>query len=128
MNSVDVRTAVYDYLATMGGGVRIVSAYDHATGEVPRYEVQPAAETNRQVTLDGDTMHTGQIAVTAVVAAGQGEAGFLPLVRAVQAHFAPATRIDGIVIEALPTPSLPIIDGNEVRVPIIIRFRALLSN
>lgn len=126
-DTFSVRTVIYDHLASMGGGVPIQSAYVDSPADVPRYEVSIAGEANMPFLLDGGNQHTGEIQVAAVVRNGTGEAEFGALVAAVQNHFNPLNRINGIAVIGIPEAKPPLIDGDELRVPILIRYRTILS-
>lgn len=122
-----IRTAIYDHLATLAGSVPIQSAYVGGDAVTPRYEVAIVGENNETFLLDGGTKHTAEIQITAVVAKGKGEADFGALVSAIQNHFPPQDRIGGIVVVNMPEARPPILDGDEFRIPILIRYRAIIA-
>ena len=124
----DIRKVVYGRLQTLGAGVPVVSAYKGSSKALPRLEVQPATEVNRTITMLGDTQHTGEIAITIVVGADTGEDAFGTLVDALQGHFPAGYDLGGgVTTLELPTPRMPpILDGAELRLPVLIKFRAYI--
>lgn len=121
-----VRFAVYNYLAANVGGVPIVSAYASNVGAVPRYEVEIVGEVNEPM-LNGETIHRGEIQITAVALSDTGEGGFAPLVATIQNTLPAGLRIGGIAIERKPESRAPMLDGAEIRVPMAVRFKAIMA-
>ncbi len=121
-----VRFSVYDYLAASVSLAPVVSAYASSDGPVPRYVVEIVGESNQPM-LNGETIHRAAIQITAVAAADTGEAGFAPLVAEIQSAMTAGLRIGGIAIERKPEIRAPLLDGNEIRVPMAIRFKAIMA-
>ena len=127
MDQLDARNVVMSRLAEMPDAppIRWPNAASSA-GAIPRLEVQSAPSSAVPFLLDGGHRYAGELAVTAVGANERGTAETDAMVKAILAHFAPPLRLDGVVIVDLPDVRPPLVTDTEFRVPIFIRYRALL--
>lgn len=127
MDPIDARDVVLARLSALPDAPPIRWPGERsASGALPRIEVQQAAASARPLLMDGGHAYTGEIAAIVVAKGENGTGETDAIVRALYDWFRPPLTLDGVVIVDAPDVRPPLVTGTEFRVPVLIRYRALL--
>ena len=124
-----IEDTLFSHLATLTTTPATTFAWPNRShsGSVPRIEVQHVANNAFGSTLDHGIDQPGLLVLTAVVETGTGTGVLTDLAAQIIAHFDREQFVDAewrIRISNAPSPSQPIPDGGETRLPVTVAYIA----
>lgn len=124
-----IEDTLFSHLATLTTSPVTTFAWPNRphSGNVPRIEVQHVANNAFGGSIDRGTDQPGLLVLTAVVESGTGTGVLTDLAAQIIAHFDRRQFVNSewrIRITNTPSPSQPIPDGGETRLPVTVAYIA----